>query len=157
MKWDKFEKKYPKGSKELNGLNPDTVYDDYYELVHPYLDVIAEFMSRDVPATEMQLKYAFGVSGKKWNVFKNVFPELDEYLGCKVSFMNFKSEIDLQKGLKNTEYKNPKILEMNLQMYNEDYRNRKSADTEVVLPKTIEVVVQDYTMSDEELEDVIGE
>lgn len=136
----------------IRGVKTDKVYDTYYSKVYPYLDLIGDFMSRDAPASEKQLRRALGVGTNTWGACKKVFVELNDYLDTKESYMHLKVELDLEKGLQNTEYKQPKLQEMRQQIYNRD-RYKPKADIEVEMPKTLTVVIEDAGKSDEELKE----
>jgi len=111
-------------------------------------------MSRETPATEKQLRFAFKVSARLWNVCKEIFEELADYLSVKESFMGLVVELDLQKGMKETEYKNPKMHEMRQHLYNSENYKPKGTGTELELPKTLTVVVENHKMSDEALDEI---
>jgi len=109
-------------------------------------------MSRETPATEKQLRLAFKVSTRLWNVCKSVFEEFSEYLGIKESFMGLMVELDLQKGMIETEYKNPKMHEMRQHLYNADRYKPKGDNVNIEAPK-VEITFTDARMSEEELDE----
>lgn len=146
-----FKERVTKEGITFKGVNADTVYDTYATKIYPYLSLIGEFMSRERPASEKQIRRALGVGRVTWSKAKECFEDLVDYLGCSESFFNLKTELDLQKGLINTEYKNPKLQEMQQMMYNKEQYKPEKGDAEVVLP-TVKIEFVDASISEEELE-----
>ena len=137
----------------LSGINEETVYDTYYTKIYPYLSLIGDFMARENPATEKQLRRALGVGSRTWSECVKIFDEFEDMLSCKESFMNLKVELDLERGIQNTEYKQPKLQEMRQQLYNKEMYRPKEDDEGSNIPTTIEVRIVDASVDEETLEE----
>lgn len=128
-----------------------------YELkVEPFLNVIRSERAKEDRLEQKEIAYALGVSPVRLTKMKRVFSELSDSLETGKNIMHFKAQIDLQKGLINSEFTNAKMLEMQMIRYDDKYKP-KGDKTEVELPKTLNIVFEDASMSDEELEKVIEE
>jgi|LGOV01.1.fsa_nt_gb hypothetical protein len=138
---------------EIGNVNPNTIYDTYYTRIYPYLTLIGDFVARPIPATEKQIRRALGVGSGTWNACKRVFEEFVDYLGCKESFLQLATEIHIQKGLQATEYKQPKILEMEQLLYNRENYKPKDDSDENKIPTTIEVRIVDASVDEGKLEE----
>ena len=151
MKYETFEKRHPKGSEGLKGLNPEFVYENYHKHIKPYIAMIESFLAREDRPSDKVLKSALGISSRLWNASAECFEEFGLAVSLPEEYMEIKAQIDLQKGLEGTEYKNPKILEMQLQRYDKGYK--KNAEVEVELPTTLKVEILDKSLGDEELKE----
>ena len=150
--YDDFCEQHNEDAEIFKRIKRDTVWETYKIKIEPYLRIIGDFRGRDTVATETQIRLALGVGLENWRVCKKLFPDLEEYLGLKETFLGLKAELDVQKGLINTEYKNPKLHDIQLEMYNQKYRDRKKQEYEEEFP-TIKVVYEDARMSEEELDE----
>lgn len=130
-------------------VDPEYVFDEYHRKIKPFLSIITDFKLHDKDVTEKQLKVVLGVSHSVWLISKNTFPEFKDALNAKKSVMKLKAQLDLQKGLINTGFKNPKMIEMQGLRFDDEWKT-KSDKEEVALPKTIEVITRSHRLSDEE-------
>lgn len=147
--WHYYKKKL--GDKYLTYFTPDEVYDKYYENVYPALPVIMKYRVGDNKVIQDELAAALFVNTKMFKAMKQLFPELEYALSVERDIMKMKSEIDLQKGLHATEFKNAKFHEMNLSLYNDEYKN-KGQDVQVEIPKTLDIVIRDASVDEETLD-----
>jgi len=150
LTWEQFDELIEEEDKRLRGMKKQSVYDGYVYKIRPYIPVIAEFLSRDTPATHKQLKGALGVSGTLWNACVGLFEELSEVLSVEEDFIQLKADMMLMKGVEETEYKNPKMIEMFQQRYNPLYKP-KGQEVELKLPR-VEIVFSDEGVDEEYLE-----
>ena len=151
ISWYRFEELYPKGCEALKGMNPDYVYDSYVNEVKPYLSVISNLIAEG-KVSEKQIKIAMGISGRLWNVCKELFEEFSELIESQEDISQLKADLLLMEGIEATEKKNPKMIEMYQTRYNPKYKP-KGEDVKLELPKKLEINILDSKMEDEELEE----
>ena len=130
-------------------VTPDYVFDLYHKEVFPYLAVITDFRLANSKLTFKELAIALGVSGNVFNVMRKTFDELALALNSDKSIMKLKVQLDLQKGIVNTEHKNPKMIEMQGLRYDDDWKTKANSES-VELPTTLNVVIQSQKLTDEE-------
>ena len=126
------------------------VWDVYHARVEYALDLIPRFRIADDSITQKYIRIALGVSAPMWNAMVKTFTRLYQVLNADRAYSKFKSELDLMKGIRASEYKNAKMLEMQLKLYNDDYI--KSDEQKVELPKTLNINIDNKQMSNDELE-----
>jgi len=150
LTWEQFDELILEDDKRLRGMTKEFLYTSYVEKIKPYIPVIAEFLSRDTPATQKQLKGALGVSSTVWNASVDIFEDLREVLSVEEDYIQLKADMMLLKGVEETEYRNPKMIEMFQQRYNPLYKP-KGQEVELKLPR-VEIVFSDESVDEEYLE-----
>ena len=128
-------------------LDPEFVWDFYHNEVRPYLSLITDFRLQDESTTEKELKIAFGINNNLWRHLKLGFMELVNTLNSKKSVMKFKAQLDLQKGMLATQHKNPKMVEMQLVRYDDEYK-KKQDGTSIQLPEHLEFTITSAKKTD---------
>ena len=147
---DDFIVKYA-DDERLRTCNAETVYDGYDLEIRPYLSVISDMIAEGKVSIK-QIRMALGISSVLWNACYELFDEFKEVIDSKESIAQLEADLMLVKSVRATEYKNPKSVEMYQHRYNPKYKPKQDK-VEVELPKTITIEVQDYSMSDDELEE----
>ena len=152
MTKDEYIEKYNSYFIEKYRLLAEDVYDNYYTKVYPFLSVITEFRIADESIRMRELATALYLSEHEFRAMKETFLELEQSLASKKSLMKFKSMLDVQRGIINTEYRNAKMLEMQSKRYDDEYNPNGSEDN-IDIPKTIEVTIRNEKKSDTELKE----
>jgi hypothetical protein len=150
--YDEFEKTYGTECKQKFRVDAEWVYYQYYDKVELNLGIITKYLTKEKPITHEELKAVLGLSHSTWLACKHYFPEFKRVLDGKVNIMKFKSEGYLMRGIENA-VSNPKLIELALQMYNDDYKP-KGVDLQVNLPKTLNITIADASSSEDELEKI---
>lgn len=148
---DSYIEQYSKVLFDKYGVLAGDVWDIYHSRVEFALDLIPRFRIGKDNATEKYLRIGLGVDQKSWRAMKETFVRLQEALESDKVFNKLKSEIALLKGIEASEYKNAKMIEMLLKLYNDDYQ--KSDEQKIELPETISITIENKQKSNEELDE----
>lgn len=156
MELEKFKEKSRKEMDKTKYLDftddeLEYIYNEYYHKVEPFLDVIAEFKLPTKGVTVKQVRAVLRISEKPFRLMRKVFSELDEALDADKSYMKLKAQLDLQKAIVASEYKNAKMIEMQLKRYDDEYSS--DGERKVELPDKLEIVINDVKKDDEELDE----
>jgi len=128
-----------KNDEECRGkfnLDAKYVYQIYYKKIDIYKHLITKFQDKNA-VTIPELLVVFGVSLNVFNACRYYFKDLDNLILHKKDIMKLKSEMDLAKGIENAP-SNPKLLEMQFMMYNDEYKP-KGTQIEVNVPTELKV------------------
>lgn len=145
LTFEQFKEKY-EGSDKLRTMNIETVYDGYMDFIKPYLPVISDLVVEG-KVSEKQIRLAFGISGVLWNACKDLFEEFAEVLESKESIAQLFADKLLIDGVRATEGKNPKNIEMFQHRYNPKYKP-KGDKVDVSLP-SIKIEYVDASVPEE--------
>ncbi len=132
------------------GMDAEDVWEYYHKNIYPFLTIISKERKLETPPKEIEIQYALYVTKPLWRACKNTFVGLRQALAGEGASMKFKAQVDLQREVYNNP--NAKYIEMQMKRYDDEY-NVKGQEAVIELPKTLQVVVEDKRMSDEELED----
>jgi|LGOV01.1.fsa_nt_gb hypothetical protein len=130
------------------------LYRTYGNKIKPYFGLVTKYQNMDNPINEEEMRIILGVSHSVWKASKYYFSEFVDILSHKKDIMKSQSEMYLIRGLEGNQ-SNPKLIELALRMYNEDYKP-KGAAIQIELPKTVTVVFEDASATEEELEEEYG-
>lgn len=126
------------------------IREEYKTKVEPFLNIVAKFRLPTKSATKKEVRSALRISNKRFELMCKVFDALKDALDAKGLSMKMKSELDLQKAIVASEYKNAKMIEMQLKLYNDEYN--KSDEQKINVPEKIEFSFVDTKETDEELD-----
>ena len=142
-----------KNDEECRGkfnLDAKYIYQTYYNKINLYKHLITKFQHKDA-VTIPELLVVFGVSLNIFNACRYYFKDLDNLINHKKDVMKLKSEMDLAIGIQNAP-SNPKLLEMQFMMYNDEYKP-KGSTVEVNMPTELKVSFDDMSANDNDKKD----
>ena len=116
----------------FRNITPEYIYKSYYDKVEWALPMISHSMSLEKPASKKQLCIVLGISVVSFKIMEDLFDELKEALNEKSTYMELKSELDLQRAI-HLQPTNAKTLDMQLRIYKEGYA--KNDKVEINMPK----------------------
>src|SRR6056297_766687 len=117
-----FMEKYSGEIRTKYKIEPEFLFDEYKDKVHPYLSLITSFklenkLLQDYCAMELM------VDKRLFGIMRKYFSELDEAWTGKKEVMQFKANLDLQKALLEKPTSG-KLNEIQMVRWDEEYKKK---------------------------------
>ena len=121
-----FIEEFGEEIKEKYNVLPDVLYTDFNSLVKPYVNLITSFKLEN-KILQNQIANQLGVNPRLFSIMRKYFTELDEALSGNSIVMKFKSRKDVLDFIEMSRESgkvNAKLLEIQLQIFDDEYKNR---------------------------------
>ena len=121
-----FIEEFGEEIKEKYNVLPDVLYTDFNSLVKPYVNLITSFKLEN-KILQNQIANQLGVNPRLFSIMRKYFTELDEALSVNSIIMKFKSRKDVLDFIEMSRESgkvNAKLLEIQLQIFDDEYKNR---------------------------------
>ena len=112
---------------EKYNLLPKALFNDFNSLVKPYVNLITSFKIEN-KILQNQICNQLGVNPRMFSVMRKYFPELNEAMQGNSMIMKFKSRKDIVDFIeisKETGRVNARLLEIQLELFDDEYKNKK--------------------------------
>ena len=121
-----FIEEFGEEIKEKYNVLPDVLYTDFNSLVKPYVNLITSFKLEN-KILQNQIANQLGVNPRLFSIMRKYFTELDEAMNGNSIVMKFKSRKDVLDFIEMSRESgkvNAKLLEIQLQIFDDEYKNR---------------------------------
>jgi len=121
-----FIEEFGEEIKEKYNVLPDVLYTDFNSLVKPYVNLITSFKLEN-KILQNQIANQLGVNPRLFSIMRKYFTELDEAMSGNSIVMKFKSRKDVLDFIEMSRESgkvNAKLLEIQLQIFDDEYKNR---------------------------------
>ena len=121
-----FIEEFGEEIKEKYNVLPDVLYTDFNSLVKPYVNLITSFKLEN-KILQNQIANQLGVNPRLFGIMRKYFTELDEAMSGNSIVMKFKSRKDVLDFIEMSRESgkvNAKLLEIQLQIFDDEYKNR---------------------------------
>ena len=121
-----FIEEFGEEIKEKYNVLPDVLYTDFNSLVKPYVNLITSFKLEN-KILQNQIANQLGVNPRLFSIMRKYFKELDEAMSGNSIVMKFKSRKDVLDFIEMSRESgkvNAKLLEIQLQIFDDEYKNR---------------------------------
>ena len=121
-----FIEEFGEEIKEKYNVLPDVLYTDFNSLVKPYVNLITSFKLEN-KILQNQIANQLGVNPRLFSIMRKYFTELDEAMSGNSIVMKFKSRKDVLDFIEMSRESgkvNARLLEIQLQIFDDEYKNR---------------------------------